>query len=436
MSRKGQVLYKRAKEIIPGGTQLLSKRPEMFLPGLWPSYYKKSKGCEVWDLDGNHYYDVGIMGIGTCVLGYANKEINDAVKNSIDNGSMSTLNAPEEVELAEKMLEIHTWADYARFAKTGGEAVTVALRIARAHTKKTKVAFCGYHGWHDWYLSANLNDEDGLCNQLLPGLSTDGIPKELKNTAFPFNYGNYEQFDEIVNNLGSELGVVIMEVQRYKSLDIDFLKYIRKTTTDLGIVLIFDEISSGFRVNIGGIHLLYGINPDMAVFGKALGNGFPISTILGKKAVMSSAQDTFISSSYWTERTGYVAALKTLEFYKENNVIEKISQTGVFIRKGLTDIFDKTKLNISVSGGLDPVVAMDIQEENPLLLKTIFIQEMLDRGFLASNLIYVSFTHTQDIIDKYLENALEVFQLIASNKDNLGELLKSEISHSGFQRLN
>ena len=433
---KSQDLYEKAKIIIPGGTQLLSKRPEMFLPNLWPSYYKKSKGCEVWDLDNNHYYDIGIMGIGTCVLGYANDAVNNAVKDCIDNGSMSTLNAPEEVELAEKMIEIHTWADRVRFAKTGGESVTVALRIARAYTKKTKIAFCGYHGWHDWYLSANLNDEDGLGSQLLPGLSTDGIPKELKNTAFPFNYGNYEKFDNIISNFGSELGVVIMEVQRYKSLDIDFLKHIRKVTEDSGIVLIFDEISSGFRVNIGGMHLLHGVNPDMAVFGKALGNGFPISAIIGTEAVMSSAQSTFISSSYWTERTGYVAALKTLEFYKEKNVIKVISKTGMFIRKGLTDIFDKTKLNISVSGGLDPVVAMDIQEENPLLLKTIFIQEMLHRGFLASNLIYVSFAHTQDIIDKYLENASEVFQLIASNKDNLEALLKSEISHSGFQRLN
>ena len=433
---KSQNLYKKAKRIIPGGTQLLSKRPEMFLPNLWPSYYNKSKGCEVWDLDGKHYYDIGIMGIGTCVLGYANDAVNDAVKNSIDNGSMSTLNAPEEVELAEKMLEIHTWAGHVRFAKTGGEAVTIALRIARAHTQKTKIAFCGYHGWHDWYLSANLNDDDGLGSQLLPGLSTDGIPKELKNTAFPFNYGNYEKFDEIIGNFGDELGVVIMEVQRYKSLDIDFLKHIRKITTDLGIVLIFDEISSGFRVNIGGMHLLHGVNPDMAVFGKALGNGFPISAILGNETVMSSAQNTFISSSYWTERTGYVAALKTLEFYEEKNVIQIISKTGMYIRKGLSDIFDKTKLNISVSGGLDSVVAMDIQEENPLLLKTIFIQEMLDRGFLASNLIYVSFAHTHDIIDKYLENALEVFQLIASHKDNLKVLLKSEICHSGFQRLN
>ena len=431
-----QDLYKKAKGIIPGGTQLLSKRPEMFLPDLWPSYYKKSKGCEVWDLDDNHYYDMSIMGIGTCVLGYANNDINEAVKESIDNGSMSTLNAPEEVELAEKMLDIHHWADSVRFSKTGGEAVTIALRIARAHTKKTKVAFCGYHGWHDWYLSTNLNDAEGLENQLLPGLSTDGIPKELKNTAFPFGYGNYKQFSEVIDNVGDEIGVVIMEVQRYKNIDIDFLKYIKKTTRERNIVLIFDEISSGFRVNIGGMHLLHDIEPDIVVLGKALGNGFPISAILGVDKVMSAAQNTFISSSYWTERTGYVAALETLKFFEENNVIEKIGKMGMYIRKELTKIFTNNGLDIDVSGGLDSVVAMNIQEESPLLLKTVFTQEMLKRGFLASNLIYVSYAHTKEIVDKYLENAADIFKIIADKKELLEELLEAEVSHDGFTRLN
>jgi glutamate-1-semialdehyde aminotransferase len=232
------------------------------------------------------------------VFDYANDDINIAVKKGVDKGSMSTLNAPEEVALAEKLLDKHSWADCVRFARTGGEAVAIAIRIARAYTKKTKVAFCGYHGWHDWYLSANLNDEDNLDNQLLPGLSTDGIPKELKNTSFPFVYGDYKQFDKLIKHLDSELGIVIMEVQRYKSIDVDFLKYVQKKARSLGAVLIFDEISSGFRVNVGGMHLLYDIEPDIVLLGKALGNGFPISAILGKREVMEAAQNTFISSSY------------------------------------------------------------------------------------------------------------------------------------------
>ena len=227
-----------------------------------------------------------------------------------------------------------------------------------------------------------------------------------------------------------------MEVQRYKSIDVDFLKYVQKKVRNLGAVLIFDEISSGFRVNIGGMHLLYDIEPDIVLLGKALGNGFPISAILGKREVMEAAQNTFISSSYWTERIGYIAALTTIDFFEKNNVIDKICETGRYIRKRLTEIFEKNKLNIDVSGGLDSVVIMTIKEQKPLLLKTIFIQEMLKRGYLASNLIYVSYSHTKNIVDAYLKDASEVFKIIASNKDNLEKLLDSEVSHSGFERLN
>jgi len=433
---KSQNLYIKAKKIIPGGTQLLSKRPEMFLPDLWPSYYKAARGVEVWDLDERKYYDMGIMGIGTCVLGYANEQINKAVKSSIDTGSMSTLNAPEEVSLAEKLIQLHPWSDKVRFARTGGEAVSIAIRIARAHANKSKVAFCGYHGWHDWYLSANLNDKNGLSNQLLPGLSPVGIPKELKNTSFPFNYGDYDQFDQIISDESDELGVVIMEVQRYKNLDLDFLNHVREVTSKRNIVLIFDEISSGFRVNVGGIHLLHGITPDMAIFGKALGNGFSISAIIGNNRVMSAAQSSFISSSYWTERTGYVAALETLNFYEKFHVIQRISELGRYIRKGLKEIFTELDLEISAEGGLDSVVSIDIKEENPSVIKTFFIQEMLERGFLASTLIYVSFAHSEEIIDLYIHHCREVFGVVAENKKNLETLLKSDVCHTGFYRLN
>ena len=155
---KGQDLYKKAKKIIPGGSMLLSKRPEMFLPENWPSYYSKAKGCEVWDLDDNKYYDFAGMGVTACILGYADDDVDNAVKNAINNGSMNTLNSFEEVELAEKLIDIHPWAEMIRFARTGGEACAIVIRIARAASSKDHIAFCGYHGWHDWYLSANLSD--------------------------------------------------------------------------------------------------------------------------------------------------------------------------------------------------------------------------------------------------------------------------------------
>ncbi|MBZ0305533.1 MAG: aminotransferase class III-fold pyridoxal phosphate-dependent enzyme, partial [Anaerolineae bacterium] len=170
----GQKLWKRAKQIIPGGNMLLSKRAEMFLPELWPAYFSKAKGCKVWDLDGNEYIDMSIMGIGTNILGYGHQDVDDAVRKTIDAGNMSTLNCPEEVYLAEKLIELHPWADMVRLARSGGEANAIAIRIARAASGKDKVAICGYHGWHDWYLSANLGDDKNLAGHLLPGLEPKG----------------------------------------------------------------------------------------------------------------------------------------------------------------------------------------------------------------------------------------------------------------------
>ena len=198
---KSQELYKRAKTMIPGGTQLLSKRPEMFLPGKWPAYYSKAKGCEVWDLDGNHYYDTCIMGVGANVLGYAYDEVDEAAKLAIDNGGMCTLNAPEEVLLAEKLLKLHPWADMVRYAKAGGEAMAMATRIARAATGKDIVLVCGYHGWHDWYLAANLVKGDPLADVHLKGLKPAGVPKGMAGTNLIFHYNNIQEFKELATKI-------------------------------------------------------------------------------------------------------------------------------------------------------------------------------------------------------------------------------------------
>jgi glutamate-1-semialdehyde 2,1-aminomutase len=195
----GQKLWKRAKQVIPGGNMLLSKRAEMFLPEQWPAYFSKAKGCKVWDLDGNEYTDMSIMGIGTNVLGYGHPEVDAAVQQTVSAGNMSTFNCPEEVYLAEKLIELHPWADMARLARTGGEANAIAIRIARAASGKDKVAVCGYHGWHDWYLSANLGDGENLAGHLLPGLDPKGVPQSLRGTVFPFNYNNFAELETLVN---------------------------------------------------------------------------------------------------------------------------------------------------------------------------------------------------------------------------------------------
>ena len=293
---KGQKLYKKAKNLIPGGNMLLSKRPEMFLPDIWPSYYSKAQGCSVWDLDGNHFIDMSIMGIGTNILGYGNKEVDASVSKAVSRGNMSSLNCPEEVYLAEKLIEINPWSDMVRLARSGGEANAIAIRIARAATGKDKVAICGYHGWHDWYLSANLGNSSGLDNLLLPGLDTKGVPKNLEGTVLPFKYNDFNHLESLVND--SDVGVIKMEVVRNEEPKDNFLQKVRNLATKKGIVLIFDECTSGFRETYGGLHLKYNVEPDMAMYGKALGNGYAITAIVGRKEIMEAAQSSFLSSTF------------------------------------------------------------------------------------------------------------------------------------------
>src|SRR5262249_19974557 len=277
---------------IPGGNMLLSKRSEMFLPNQWPAYFSKSRGCRVWDLDGREYIDMSLMGVGTNTLGYSHPDVDNAVRQCVDSGNMSTLNCPEEVWLAEKMIELHPWAEMVRLARSGGEANVIAIRIARAAAGRDGVAICGYHGWHDWYLSANLADEKSLDGHLLPGLQPAGVPRSLRGTVFTFNYNDFAELESLVKN--HDIGVIKMEVVRNEEPADNFLHRVRRLATDRGLVLIFDECTSGFRQTFGGLHKQYGVAPDMAIFGKALGNGYAITAVVGRREVMEAAQTTFI----------------------------------------------------------------------------------------------------------------------------------------------
>jgi glutamate-1-semialdehyde 2,1-aminomutase len=433
--KTGQKLWKRAKKVIPGGNMLLSKRPEMFLPDQWPSYYSKAKGCKVWDLDDNEFIDMSIMSVGTNILGYGNQEVDSAVQNIINKGNMSTLNCPEEVYLAERLIEIHPWADMARFARSGGEANAIAVRIARVASGKDKIAICGYHGWHDWYLAANLGNDKSLDGHLLPGLDPKGVPRNLKDTVFSFNYNDYDELERLVQN--HDIGVIKMEVQRNEPPKDNFLNKIRELATKKGIVLIFDECTSGFRESFGGLHKKYGVEPDMAIFGKALGNGYAITGIIGRREVMEVSQSTFISSTFWTERLGPVAALKTLEVMEREKTWEKITTTGLNIRAGWQELADNYKIKIS-HWGLPSLTGFTIHSNNAQAYKTLITQEMLNKGYLAANCVYVSTEHTQDVLDSYFREIEPVFALIKDCEDgrNPEELLNGPICHSGFKRLN
>lgn len=431
----GQKLWKRAKSVIPGGNMLLSKRAEMFLPEQWPAYFSKAKGCQVWDLDGNQYTDMCIMGIGTNILGYGNEEVDAAVRQTVDAGNMSTFNCPEEVYLAEKLVEIHPWADMARLARSGGEANAIAIRIARAASGRDKVAVCGYHGWHDWYLSANLGDDENLAGHLLPGLDPKGVPQNLRGTVFPFNYNNYQELEDLVN--AQNIGVIKMEVVRNMGPEDGFLQKVRQLATQRGIVLIFDECTSGFRETFGGLHKKYGVEPDMAMFGKALGNGYGITATIGRREVMEAAQSTFISSTFWTERIGPTAALKTLEVMERVKSWDTITQTGLGIRAGWQKLADKHGLKID-HWGLPALTGYTFKSANALAYKTLITQEMLAKGYLASNSVYVSTEHTQEVVNGYFDALDPLFALIKDCEEgrDVMSLLKGPVCHGGFKRLN
>ncbi|KKN31432.1 hypothetical protein LCGC14_0823910 [marine sediment metagenome] len=431
---KGTSLWKKAKKLIPGGSQLLSKRSEMFLPDQWPSYYEKAKGVEIWDLDGNHFYDMTIMGVGACILGYADEDVNTAVKNVIEKGSMATLNSPKDVELAELLLNIHPWAEAVRYARTGGEIMAVAVRIGRAYSKKDKIAFCGYHGWHDWYLASNLADNANLDGHLLPGLAPNGVPRGLIKTAIPFEYNKIEKLEAIIKE--NDIGVIVIEPIRHQEPENNFLQRAREIADETGAVLIFDEITAGWRLTIGGSHLLYNVNPDMMVTAKGISNGYPMAAVIGKAEIMDAAQTSFISSTYWTEAIGPAAAIATIRKMEKYNVPFHLDKIGALIGKKWRELAKKHDLNFSI---LPPnaLVTFTIDYENALAIKTLYTQEMLKRGYLAATSVYVSYAHTEEIVNEYMKNVDEVFELIknAIDNNNINTLLEGPISHSGFQRL-
>ena len=432
---KGQKLWKRAKRAIPGGNMLLSKRPEMFLPEQWPAYFSKASGCTVWDLDGREYIDMSIMGIGTNILGYGHPEVDDAVHKVIDAGNMSTLNCPEEVWLAEKLIELHPWADMVRFARAGGEANAIAIRIARAASGKDKVAICGYHGWHDWYLSANLADDHNLDGHLLPGLEPRGVPRNLRGTVYPFSYNDLNELEALLAS--QDIGVIKMEVSRNEGPKPGYLEKVRQLATDRGIVLIFDECTSGFRETFGGLHKKYGVEPDMAMFGKAMGNGYAITATIGRREVMDAAQSSFISSTFWTERIGPTAGLKTLEVMESLKSWASITSIGESIRAGWQNLAEKHGLEIR-QFGLPALAGFAFNGDKALEYKTLITQEMLTKGYLAGTSVYACTAHTPEVVEAFFHELDEVFALISECEQgrNVYDLLKGPVCQSGFKRLN
>jgi len=427
--KNGIILYKYAKTIIPGGTTLFSKRSELHLPNKWPAYFSKAKKINIWDLKGYKYLDM-FCAVGTSILGYSNERVNQSVLKNISKGNMTTLNCPEEVDLSKQIIKHHPWASMAKFTRGGGEANAVAIRIARSCTKNKNVAFCGYHGWHDWYLSANINSRKNLDQHLMSGLNYDGVPENLKNTSFPFPFNDFDYLLKLIKK--KKIGIIKMEVMRNMKPYKDYLQKIRKICNERKIILIFDECTSGYRENMGGIHLKFKVNPDIAIFGKALGSGYAINAIIGKRKIMKKAENTFISSTFWGERIGYTAALSSIKEFKRLKVFKKIESNGKFLKSIWLDLSKKYSVPINVMG-TNAIPTFEFCNDHEKK-KTFLTQEMLKNKILATNTIYITIFHNKKNIKKYLKILDKIFYDIS--KKNIKKILTSRVCFKPINRIN
>ncbi len=431
-----QSAYREAREIIPGGTQLLSKRPEMFAPEQWPAYYREARGCEVIDIEGRRYTDMSLGGILSTILGYADPDVNAAVIRRVSLGSMATLQTHDEVELAKLLLEIHPWAENARFTRAGGESMAVAVRIARARTGRDKIALCGYHGWHDWYLAANLCGTSELNAHLLPGLDPAGVPSGLAGNTLTFHYNDLSELDSIIAAHGDELAAIVMEPTRQTDPAPGFLSGVRERCDRIGARLIFDEISIGWRLCLGGAHLKCGVAPDIAVFAKALGNGFPIGAVIGTRETMQAAQNSFISSTFWTEGVGPAAALACVRKMMSLDLPDHLARIGTLVIEGWQLLGEKHRLPVKTAGRPQmALLAFDHPESAALL--TLMTSRMLKRGFLASGGFNPMLTHESRHVDSYLAALDEVFgELSDAIRDgDIAARIGGPVKHTGFARL-
>ncbi|HTN02900.1 MAG TPA: aminotransferase class III-fold pyridoxal phosphate-dependent enzyme, partial [Planctomycetaceae bacterium] len=324
-------LYRRALERIPGGTQLVSRRPNRVAYGVSPVYATRASGARFWDVDGFEYID-WISGIGAILLGYADPVVDEAVRGQIALGTMYSVNHELEIELADELAKFIPCAEMTRYAKCGGEACAIAVRIARGVTGRDLVLFCGYHGWHDWYLAANLAEEASLNGHLFPGIEPIGVPQALAGTALPFAFGDLPALGELLDRHRGKVAAVIMEPLRSEIPPAGYLQGVANLAREHGAVFIFDEVSAGLRYGTGGAQKHLGVTPDMAVFAKSLSNGYPMAAVVGKREVMEPAGRMFISSTYWSDTLGLQAALTTLREVHRRNVPEQLWRFGAELK--------------------------------------------------------------------------------------------------------
>ncbi len=429
-------LYQKAKKIFPYGTQLFSRRPELGAYGQSPIYFDRMKGSHFWDVDGNEFIDT-VMGVGPVILGHAYEKVDNEVKKQIDKGVLGSINNALEVEVAQTIIDMVPCAEMVKFCKSGGEADAIAVRIARGFTGKEKVLFCGYHGWHDWYMAANLTSKNSLDQHLLPGLSPKGVPESLIGTCLPFEYNNLDQLNKLLKENSGEVACIIMEPTRFKLPNEGFLEGVQQLADEHQCLLIFDEVITGFRMSKGGAQEFYGVTPDLATFAKAMANGYSLAAVVGRSDIMETQTDNFISSTYWSDCSTLAAGLATLNEVKNKPVIETINNTGRMLITQMEKLALKYNLDLDITGhGFDFAFNFNYTTASAKIL-TLFIQEMAAKGIYTNSVFYPCYSHSSEDIENILSATDEVFTTIKKGieKKNIDQLLKSPVRNTGFKRL-
>lgn len=403
-------LYRKAIEVIPMGTSTFSKNPNLFTIGSAPLYISRAEGCKLIDVDGNEFLDYS-MALSIVILGYAHAEVNKAAKSAIDEGLLYTLSCSEESVLAQRIIDAVPGAEMVRFSKSGSDSCEGAVRLARNYTNKLKIITVGgYHGFHDWFIASTQRNK--------------GIPKEMGAWIIPHEYNNIEAIENTIKLRGHEIAALIMEpVINYEPKD-GFLDHIRKLTAENNIILIFDEMKTGFRLDMGGAQKYFGVIPDLAVFGKALANGFPLSALTGKKYLMQLFEDEncFFSASYATEKSSLRAAIKTLEILESENVIEYVWKMGDRLKTGTWKILEERGLmgmmDIVGFAPMTHFILSGYAGYSANEIKSYIQQECAKRGLLFVGYHHPSFAHKSEDIDYTLQVYDEVFALLKRAVDS------------------
>ena len=410
-------LKEKAKELIPDCSQTFSKGPSQFVQGVAPVFLEKGRGCYVWDVDGNKYIDYA-MALGPIILGHNYPAVSSAVKEILKKGTTFTLPHRLEVELAELLCDIIPCAEMVRFGKNGSDATSGAVRVARAYTGRDKVVCCGYHGWHDWYIGTTTRNK--------------GVPQAVKSLTLTFEYNNIESLEKIFAENKNQIACVIMEPVGVIEPQDNFLQKVKEITHKNGALLIFDEVVTGFRFSLGGAQEYFGVIPDIACFGKAMANGFPISAIVGKKEIMKLFEEVFFSFTFGGEIVSIAAAIATIKELKEKNVIRYLWERGRKLKDGynvLVKEFGLEKYTQCI--GYPPRTMITFKNEKGedwWELKSLFQQECIKRGILFTGNHNICFSHTNKDIDYTLKVYRTVLEIIkdAIKKNKVKELLEGE----------